>query len=591
MAGRIPWTRYSGEDVEMVLAAFVSREVGNSIRIRPAKGDGGIDLIAWLSDGVVDVYQVKKFAENLGNSQKSQIKGSWERLQKTLANEQLTLRTWHLVMPLDPTPGNLAWARGMVEPSGAKFVWDGLARVDGWAAAYPEIVDYYLVGGKKEIEEGIERVLSLSGLDDLSDPAKLQEKIFSLCRYLDTADPFYSYSLKVLPACDKSDDLAIETPGLVMREVLSSSNGDRIVVDMVQRAPLSTFFSPVSVSGAVGAVTKEDKTQLRNFIDFGTTFDALPFRLDSGSHRNPIDLGRNEPQRGFLSSFPVLADGRSGVSLALSWKGIREMPLILGDCTSGRLGRRMVATDTTGTFTFHVELNEQAGTACVNYSLLPEELTGESARDVARTYSFLRASLGRELDLLVDGTRCLRFELDFTDETLRHIAEIADLAGWIEVINHHSDEEAPFPVLDVLTMAEANKIKDVAMLLADGVRVCSWNDCTFTSSGGRLAVPVFPAAVWWIEPLDVSIAGHDYRCGLVRVALVAGSAENSTVDESAVKNRLAFRAADEYGNKAMRQLIPASEEALRSKGQLWFGSPLPPEEWAETISALESQDI
>ena len=59
MTGRIPWTRYSGEDVESVLATFISLEERNAIKIRPSRGDGGIDLIVYLDAETVDIYQLK----------------------------------------------------------------------------------------------------------------------------------------------------------------------------------------------------------------------------------------------------------------------------------------------------------------------------------------------------------------------------------------------------------------------------------------------------------------------------------------------------------------------------------------------------
>lgn len=73
MTGRIPWTRYSGEDVESVLATFISLEERGAIKIRPSRGDGGIDLIVYLDSETVDVYQIKKFADNLKSNQKIQI--------------------------------------------------------------------------------------------------------------------------------------------------------------------------------------------------------------------------------------------------------------------------------------------------------------------------------------------------------------------------------------------------------------------------------------------------------------------------------------------------------------------------------------
>lgn len=99
MTGRIPWTRYSGEDVESVLATFISLEERNAIKIRPSRGDGGIDLIVYLDAETVDIYQIKKFAENLKKSQKAQIENSWQELSATTAVLHVIINSWHLVMP------------------------------------------------------------------------------------------------------------------------------------------------------------------------------------------------------------------------------------------------------------------------------------------------------------------------------------------------------------------------------------------------------------------------------------------------------------------------------------------------------------
>lgn len=166
MTGRIPWTRYSGEDVESVLATFISLEERNAIKIRPSRGDGGIDLIVYLDAETVDIYQIKKFAENLKNSQKAQIENSWQELSATTADLHVKINSWHLVMPLDPTNENLRWAKELVEPSGTKFIWDGVSRIDGWASKHPEVIDYYFSNGKEEVSEYAAKLLSLANLPD-----------------------------------------------------------------------------------------------------------------------------------------------------------------------------------------------------------------------------------------------------------------------------------------------------------------------------------------------------------------------------------------------------------------------------------------
>ena len=72
MSGRIPWSTYSGEEVEKVLATYICLENRNAERIRPSQGDRGIDLIVRKQDGII-VYQIKKFSANLTLSRKRQI--------------------------------------------------------------------------------------------------------------------------------------------------------------------------------------------------------------------------------------------------------------------------------------------------------------------------------------------------------------------------------------------------------------------------------------------------------------------------------------------------------------------------------------
>lgn len=79
MPGRIPWERISGDDVETIIAVYVCRENPDAVKVRPSRGDGGIDLLHKRDDDTYDVYQVKKFATNLSSGQKTQILNSWER--------------------------------------------------------------------------------------------------------------------------------------------------------------------------------------------------------------------------------------------------------------------------------------------------------------------------------------------------------------------------------------------------------------------------------------------------------------------------------------------------------------------------------
>ncbi len=110
--GRVEWTRLSGDGVEAVVAMLLCTEYPNAWRVRPGQGDGGVDVFVPLSDDrkLRDVYQVKKFAENLTSSQKRQIKASFNKVLKTADDKQWKISSW---FPCDASRSH-AGERGVV---------------------------------------------------------------------------------------------------------------------------------------------------------------------------------------------------------------------------------------------------------------------------------------------------------------------------------------------------------------------------------------------------------------------------------------------------------------------------------------------
>jgi hypothetical protein len=78
---RVEWTRTEPGDIEQVVSMLLCRENPSAARVRPSRGDGGIDVLAPASNGEgVAVYQVKSFSSNLTGSQKAQVERSFRRL-------------------------------------------------------------------------------------------------------------------------------------------------------------------------------------------------------------------------------------------------------------------------------------------------------------------------------------------------------------------------------------------------------------------------------------------------------------------------------------------------------------------------------
>lgn len=366
MTGRIPWTRYSGEDVESVLATFISLEERDAIKIRPSRGDGGIDLIVYLDAETVDVYQIKKFAENLNSSQKAQIENSWQELSTTVADLHLKINSWHLVMPLDPTNENLKWAKELVEPSGTKLIWDGLSRVDGWASKHPEVIDYYFSNGKEEVSEYAARLLSLANLPDCSDPVILENRLRDLCSHLDKLDPYYAYSVHVLSEYDKRDDLCPRVPGVVMSQILITPGAGRIAVDVIEKTPIASMLHPLTFSVKIIAETDDEKEQAQNFIEYGMPFASLPAEVIDQSYQLPVGLSCDGFRRGIIKSLD-LNTSNCIRSASLFWEGCGELQLIVDKATHGTKGAFFSAHDVTETFRLNFKWNESQPGGTINY--------------------------------------------------------------------------------------------------------------------------------------------------------------------------------------------------------------------------------
>ncbi|MFK0190574.1 hypothetical protein [Kitasatospora sp. NPDC090308] len=200
---RVEWTRLSGDDVEEAVAIMVSRKHPDSIRIRPSKGDGGIDILVPLPDETFHVLQVKKFAQNLKAGEKRQITRSLARLSAFVRDEGLAVSKWSLVTPLDPTKENLVWLAEQPALPDMVVDWKGLNFVEALVSEFPEVVDYHLHNGKERLAAALADLTALlrgplTGSDptaesfQASDAPNLLEALF---RQVNLHDPHYSYDL------------------------------------------------------------------------------------------------------------------------------------------------------------------------------------------------------------------------------------------------------------------------------------------------------------------------------------------------------------------------------------------------------------
>ncbi|MBN8204887.1 restriction endonuclease [Microbacterium esteraromaticum] len=289
---RVAWERYEGNDIEAVVAMLINLKRPNSVRITPSRGDGGVDILdrgAAAKGGDV-VYQVKRYTGPLSTTQQKNVEESWTRLQTDPRWATLDVQEWHLVTPWDPTPEAEAWLQGL-DDSAHTVVWHGLTYIEALAAKYPEVIDYYLEGGKSRIEEAYQAVVALLAPADASqtlDVPTVSSKLAKALTVLD-GDPHYRYELRLgdgeLPGL-------IKRPNLMMTWIQSDGPGKKWqAVDVIARCAASATERPIVISGTVSAEGGSDlATALQDFFDYGAPF-AAPAGAFAGSIDAPGGLG------------------------------------------------------------------------------------------------------------------------------------------------------------------------------------------------------------------------------------------------------------------------------------------------------------
>lgn len=311
---RIEWTRYTGEDIESVVAMFISGDHPAAERITPSIGDGGIDVL--VKTDKTRVYQVKKFAGPLSASQANQVKKSVDRLCADPRVKDLQVDEWHLVMPWDATLETKKWVteyvtgKGLPEP-----IWDGLTQCDFWASKYPHIVDYYLGGNAERIREMALSMVQGLRLKNIREE-DVQSRDFSVfadelretTEILNREDPFYSYGIHVEPQFKTPDrkDVREELTNIKPGVVLSTLMGDGQVsvrIDVYVKNQVASQLNPLKINVVMTAKREsEEETAIQDFKKFGS-----PMELStgvSGSATFPGGLG-GDFENASVMVFPV----------------------------------------------------------------------------------------------------------------------------------------------------------------------------------------------------------------------------------------------------------------------------------------------
>lgn len=190
---RINWSdeRLSAGLYEDMVAVLISRLHPRTQRIDGSGGDNGRDVIMPLPSGT-EIFELKSFAGRLSGSRRTQVKKSLERA----AEHNPT--AWHLVVPIDPTDGELRWFSKLTHDYPFPCDWLGKTWLDDKMAANPDIERYYLGDSNREVVDILrelhqEQAALTGGLPDAT------ERITTFTSRLNELDPHYKFGFSADP--------------------------------------------------------------------------------------------------------------------------------------------------------------------------------------------------------------------------------------------------------------------------------------------------------------------------------------------------------------------------------------------------------
>jgi hypothetical protein len=539
---RVEWTRTEPGDIEQVVSMLLCRESPSATRVRPSRGDGGIDVLAPSSEGAgVAVYQVKSFSSNLTAGQKAQIERSFRRLLDYARGHGLRVAEWYLTLPLDPTNENREWLSSFTASHGITAEWRGLGFVEGLAGTYPSVIDYYLRDGKDRLQAALESITAvlrtsmrlgsaappagspISSPAGPLTPAEIAGTLAALHATLNEHDPHFSYDFSV----DSARPEVPDQPGLVAavqdgyaERWITFKVFARCAEALVERAvPLS-----LRITAEPGSVLHRD---IEAFDKYGT-----PFTAPAGTTDAELDLtgGLGGPVTGgSVRLEPAVGTGSAAYDIRLQIvdradEVVAETLVHMEPPTTGpsRRGVRAHGTEQHGTFTFEALTDLEAQTA--SYAVCRSDLTGKPPGQLLPGLRLLRE---------FRHPHGLRVARPFGPATHRPeplpeaigpdpgTGLVFDIVDALTVIQDHATAQLRVPNLAELTQHQTREFLRVAELMRGAAISVPWEGLVMCRWPGTSLPPEGLFSILLHQELSISIDGQQASLGYQQVHLPA----------------------------------------------------------------------
>jgi hypothetical protein len=490
---KVRWDELEPRPYEDMVAVLISRLHPNAQRIDGAGGDGGRDVLVPLADGD-EIFELKSFTGRLNASRRQQVKRSLERAA------QHSPRAWHLVVPIDPTPDELAWFTQLTAAYPFSCDWRDRTWLDSQMAGHPDIPRYFVEGAANEVFEML-RELNQEEAGLAGGALAAIDRVRTLTKRLNELDPYYAF------------DLGSTSDGGVTVTVMPKYRGAE------EDRPITMHTSlrfPDTADGRRAARAFQDS------VDYGTPSEVAGEYVTDFTIDLPAGLGGSFSGGELRLGIPegsAAEDVRMVVRVVTSDdRTVAQLPLTGITRTGGVRGAELTLADITKSVTVVLRFDVDAKRVSMNYRFRePAEALPSAVLPAVRFIAELQPD--RAVHLVIDGNVLAKATI--TDTAHEGAAGNAALLSDLDSLQSHSG--VYFPVPSEFTEEELSALRTAARLLAGETVAGTWSELVLTVKAQGLAelraTGLEAGPVEGLSPtshLGVTIAGHEMPLGLVR---------------------------------------------------------------------------
>ena len=353
----IQWEKCEPAGYENMVSVLLSRIHPNARRIDGKGGDGGRDvqIVSGQDAEIINAFELKSFTGRMTPGRRNQVERSLERAVALRPSQ------WTLVVPIDPTPGEDNWFRGLGKKYRVPTDWLGKTWLDEKMSAFPDIRRYFLEGAKDEVYRLLkdlrEEQARITDVHDAVGRAR------TLHESLNEIDPHYRYELST------GTTAATTWPSGV---VFSVSFTD-VRIDVYPKYLGAVKDRPITVT--VTVVGGPNGEVVQNALDYGLEATIQAPLISSVTIDAPLGLG-GDFNATEINLSPINTKLEEPVTLALK---VMDGDRVLANCpvhftehTGGLRGSVTTGTDSTGWLQIRLKHDNVAEEMGVKFWLTPK---------------------------------------------------------------------------------------------------------------------------------------------------------------------------------------------------------------------------